>query len=148
MIKTASRRRFLLHSLAPTTLILLTGCAATLNGLPAGDGERLIERAKAYWQSMQANDRLATWKYEVASKDQSVALDAYLKRGGIVYDAVEVRGINQMEGDAAQLDLWMRYSVPLARIKRKEVVMRDRWRRIDGEWFHELPHNPLLNVTK
>lgn len=145
MIQSASRRTLLLHLCAP---VVLVGCASASGGrIPASEQQALIERVRAYWKHVAANNRMETWKYEVASQDQTLTLEAYVKRGGLVYDAVEVRAITRMEGDQADLEVWMRYSVPLARIKRKEVVMRDRWRRINGEWFHELALNPLANVT-
>lgn len=94
---------------------------------------------------MQANERLNAWKYEAASKDKSLTLEGYFKRGGIVYDSVDVRGVLRIEGDEAELDVKMRYTMPQLRLKGQEVNVRDRWRRIDGEWFHVVPHNPLFN---
>ncbi|HNM39228.1 MAG TPA: hypothetical protein PKJ29_05765 [Giesbergeria sp.] len=97
---------------------------------------------------MSANDRLEAWKYEAASKDKSLTLEGYLKRGGVTYDAVEVRGIRSMEGDNAVLDVWMRYSVPQMRIKGLEDVVQDHWRRIDGAWHHVLRQSIMFSDAK
>lgn len=148
MSQLTSRRQMMVQLFAPVALISLAGCAAGA-GVPSEYERReLAQRVKDYWAHMQANDRLKAWKYEMASQDQSLTLESYLKRGGLIYDAVEVRGIGRIEAGEAEIDVWMRYSVPLMRLKGQEVVTRDRWRKSDGEWFHVLPHNPLFNVAK
>jgi hypothetical protein len=95
-----------------------------------------LTRAKAYWGLIQKNDRVGAWAYEELSKDPNATLEAYLKRGGIAFDAVEVRGVRSIEGDRALVNVWMRYSLPLLRVKKQEAVAEDEWRRIDGVWHH------------
>ncbi|MGP1691124.1 MAG: hypothetical protein ACTS6O_01330 [Giesbergeria sp.] len=155
MAMSFSRRRWM-HLLGASALAAMaSGCATGLGGFSGishsqKDSEEaaLLQRAQDYWVYMKANDRLQAWKYEVASQDQSLTLESYLKRGGIVYEAIEVRGVGRVEGDEAELEVWMRYSVPLLRIKGTEVTMRDQWRMTGGQWFHALPHNPLANAAK
>lgn len=148
MFDRTSRRHVVMHLLAPAALALLAGCATGHAGAPS-ENERmeLAQRAKDYWAHMKANDRLSAWKYEAASKDKSITLEGYLKRGGVVYDSVDVRGILHVEADDSELDVRMRYSVPSLRIKGIEVEVRDRWRKIDGEWFHVHPRNPMFNTA-
>lgn len=140
----ATRRRMIGHLMAPAAMVLLGACATK----GAGADRELIQRAQEYWALMKANDRLGAWKYEAASKDQSLTLEGYFKRGGIVYEAVEVRGTLRLDGDDAEIDVWMRHAVPQLRIKGYEANVRDRWRLIEGGWYHVLPHNPLFNTAK
>ena len=144
MFHSTTRRRMLGHLIAPVALAALGACAT---GAVRNDRE-LIQRVQAYWALIKANDRLGAWKFEAASKDQSLTLEGYLKRGGIVYEAVEVRGVLQIDGDDAELDVWMRHTVPLLRLKGHESKVRDRWRKIEGEWYHVTPLNPLFSPAK
>jgi len=130
------RRQLLACFGAPLALAALGGCAARQSS--GADGAVLMQRAKAYWGLIRANDSVAAWAYEAASKDQSMTLEAYLKRGGVVYDAVEVRDVRSIDGNEAVIDVWMRYNIPMLRLKAQETVAQDHWRRIDGTWQHVL----------
>lgn len=138
-----SRRR-LMHLLSASVLVTLaTGCATGAGGtFDASSSKKdsgqaaLLKRAQEYWAANQKNDSVEAWKYEELSKDPAWTLEAYLKRGGIVYDAVEVREVKEIEGDRAKVTVAMRYSVPMLRLKGQEAVAQDEWRLIDGIWFH------------
>lgn len=137
MTKAVNRRRLVAVLAAPAVLGLLVGCAATGGGSASSDDQaELLKRAKAYWALIQKNDRVGAWAYEELSKDPNATLEAYLKRGGIVFDAAEVRGVKTVEGDRAVLNVWLRYSLPLLRVRKQETVAEDEWRRKDGVWHH------------
>lgn len=138
MTKPVTRRHLVVTWTAPAVLAVLVGCAAT-GGLVVSaedDQAALLTRAKAYWGLIQKNDRVGAWAYEALSKDPTATLEGYLKRGGIAFDAVEVRGVRSIDGDSAIVTVWMRYSLPLLRVKRKEAVLEDEWRRVNGAWHH------------
>lgn len=138
MTKPVTRRHLVATLAAPAVLAVLVGCATTGGAVvsPEDDRAALLARAKAYWALIQKNDRVSAWAYEEASKDPGATLEAYLKRGGITFDATEVREVRSIEGDRAVVTVWMRYSLPLLRLKKQEAAAEDEWRRIDGVWHH------------
>ncbi|KLR58471.1 hypothetical protein [Diaphorobacter sp. J5-51] len=141
------RRRLLQALVLPAAVMLtLAGCASTPS--PQADREALLQRAREYWELSRKNDTLNAWKYEAASKDQSMTLEGYVKRGGIVYDSVEVLGVRSLQGDEARVDVRMRYGVPLLRLKKMEADAQDQWRRIDGIWYHVLPRSSVFPGEK
>lgn len=138
MTKTVTRRHLVVALVAPAALLALGGCAATGGTVASGNDDQaaLLNRAQAYWALIRSNDRVGAWAYEELSKDSNATLEAYLKRGGITYEGVEIRGVRNIEGDRAVVNVWMRYSLPLLRVKKQEVTVEDEWRRIDGVWHH------------
>lgn len=138
MTRAVTRRHLGVVLAAPALLGLLWGCAGT-GGAPlsAANGQaELLKRAQTYWSLIQKNDRIGAWAYEELSKDPNATLEGYLKRGGIVFDAVEVRGVKMIEGDRAVVNIWMRYSLPLLRVRKQETTAEDEWRLKDGAWHH------------
>lgn len=142
-----SRRLFLASTVVLATSLILGGCA-TAPVSPEADRAALLQRASEYWALVQVNDNVAAWAYEEASKDPKTTIEAYLKRGGIVYDEIEVRGVRSLDGDTAMVDVWMRYSAPLIRVKGLEGVVQDEWKRIDGVWHHVLRRSLMFPSSK
>jgi hypothetical protein len=150
MSQSTARRRLILALAAPLVAVVLAGCATT-GAVPVDQGadqEALMKRAQTYWNLVRANDTVAAWAYEAASKDQSMTLEGYIKRGGIAYDTVEVKGVRSLEGDEAVLDVWMRYGIPMLRLKAQEATAQDHWRRIDGVWHHVLRRSSTIPGAK
>lgn len=140
------RRQALACLLAPALATLVSGCATSpANTAPGDDRAVLLERARAYWAAIKANDLVTTWPYEDVSLDPRWTLQAYLKRGGIQYDEVQVKGVRSLEGDTAVVDVEIRFSLPQMRLRNQVSVIPDRWRRIDGRWYHALGRNSLFD---
>lgn len=144
MAKSIKRRNLGVILLAPVVLGVLGGCAAVGAVSPEGDKAALRKRAQEYWALVKANDRVKAWNYEELSKDPNGSLEGYLKRGGVTFDEVEVRDVRSLDGDRATVDVFMRYSLPLLRIKKMEAVAQDEWRRIDGAWHHVLRRSVMF----
>lgn len=138
-----SRRRTLAFLGASAVGALVAGCATPAT--PGDDSGLLLERARAYWAATKANDQITAWPYEDASLDPRWTLQAYLKRGGIQYESVEVKGVRSLEGDTAVVDVEVRFSLPQMRLRNQVAVIGDRWRRIDGRWYHVLSRNSLFD---
>jgi len=140
MSQSSGRRRWVATVAASIAVLAMAGCATTgsVSPSPEDDKAALLKRAQTYWDLVRTRDAVAAWSYEQVSKDQSMTLEAYIKRGGITYEAVEVRSVRSLDGDEAVLDVWMRYGIPILRLKNQENVAQDQWRRIDGVWHHVL----------
>ncbi len=131
--------RPLRRTVLAAAVLLLAGCAGIPSApAPGSDADRaqLLERARAYWAAIQANDRVTAWSYEEISLDPRWTLQAYLKRGGIVFDEVEVLAVERIEGDTAVVRVRQKYSLPQIHLKGKEATLDDQWKRIDGRWYH------------
>jgi hypothetical protein len=150
MIEAINRRAWVAHAAAVLSGVALAGCATSGSAVssPGGEKELLLKRVEAYWTLVRTNDKLGAWAYEAQSKDPKGSLEGYMKRGGITYDAVEVREVRSIEGDKAVVDVFMRYSVPLIRIKAQEAVLQDEWQRIDGVWYHVLRRSVMFPSVK
>ncbi|MHC2995875.1 nuclear transport factor 2 family protein [Tepidiphilus sp. HLB4] len=131
--------RPLRRTVLAAAVLLFAGCAGIPSAPePGSDADRaqLLERARAYWAAIQANDRVTAWSYEEISLDPRWTLQAYLKRGGIVFDEVEVLAVERIEGDTAVVRVRQKYSLPQIHLKGKEATLDDQWKRIDGRWYH------------
>ena len=148
MTSTPLHRRRLLQTLALPVAAALTlaGCASGPS--PQADRDALLQRAREYWELSRKNDAINAWKYEAASQDQSMTLENYIKRGGIVYDSVEILGVRSLQGDEARVDVRMRFGVPLLRIKDQQGDVQDQWRRINGMWYHVQPRSSVFPDAK
>ncbi|MFN7856340.1 MAG: hypothetical protein ACK5OA_07130 [Acidovorax sp.] len=134
---TFERRRVLGLMAAPVALSLVAALSACAGGpSPARDRAVLLQRAQEFWKSVQDNDPVTSWKYEELSKKPGWTLQAYMKREGIVYDAVEVQDVLSLEGDKAIVNVKIKFSVPLLRMNNQEAVLKDEWVRIEGVWYH------------
>ena len=131
------RRRVLGRLAVPVVTALalgLTGCASTPS--PEKEREVLLQRAKVFWKAMLENDVAVAWAHEELSKKPGWTLQAYAKREGIVYEDVQVQDVRSLEGDRAVVDVKVIYSVPVLRMTGQELVLRDEWVRLQGQWYH------------
>lgn len=131
------RRRLLGYLAAPAVAVLAAGLVGCASGSsPASGRQALLQRATAFWKSVQDNDPVTSWNYEELSKKPGWTLQAYLKREGILYEAVQVQDVLSLDGDRAVVNVKVIYSVPLLRMNSQEVVLKDEWVRLDGVWYH------------
>lgn len=131
------RRRVIGYFAAPVVAVLTAGLVGCAGGpSPASDREVLLQRATAFWKSVQDNDPVTSWSYEELSKKPGWTLQAYLKREGILYQTVQVLEVRSLEGDKAVVDVKVTYSIPVLRMMDQEVVLKDEWVRVEGLWYH------------
>lgn len=137
------RRKTLLALGVVLPMCILPGCATL--GAPANDSAVLMERATAYWTALKANDNITAWSYEDVSKDPAWTLQAYLQRGGLVYEKADPKQVISVDGDKAVVDVAIQYSVPMARLKSQQSQAKDSWKKIDGQWYHELSRGAMFD---
>ena len=143
------RRRAMVAATMTLLIVAAAGCAnAPPSSNPAqrsdSSADGLAKRAQAYWDLIRTNDNVGAWSYEAESKDPRWSLERYLKKGGITYSTVKVLGVKSMEGDVALVDVQMKYSLPLLRVKDMEQRIEDRWKLIEGVWYHSPRTSKLL----
>jgi len=114
----------------------LTGCATIGQGERGKTEQALLQRATAYWAAVQDNDRTTAWDYEELSTNPEWTLQAYLNRSGVVYEEVQVQGVEAMENDRAKVKVTMTFSVPIARLKNVTRELRDEWVWKQEQWYH------------
>jgi len=114
----------------------LTGCATIGQGERGKTEQALLQRATAYWAAVQDNDRVTAWNYEELSTIPEWTLQAYLNRGGVVYEEVQVQGVEAMENDRAKVKVTMTFSVPIARLKNVTRELQDEWVWKQEQWYH------------
>ena len=124
----------------------LTGCAVpkVLPRSSQSDTSVLLARAKTYWTLSQANDQVATWPFEDVSLDSRWTMQSYLQRGAASYDAVDVKDTATIDGEAAEVDVDITFSLPALKIKKHKMAIKDRWRLINGQWYHVLQPDSIF----
>ncbi|MFD1710183.1 hypothetical protein FVQ98_03005 [Ottowia sp. GY511] len=151
-IKFIARRAALASALGIFS-IGLWGCASSPSGAGAAAAapakadaspEALLKRAQAYWGLVRANDNVGAWAYEAQSRAPNASLEAYLKKGGITYSSVNVTGVKSIEGDTGMVDVTMKYSLPLLRVRDRDLRTEDQWKLIEGVWYHSPPKSGLF----
>lgn len=137
-IHTPFQRRTLGVAAVMAGIILLGGCVSNAPVQVSAQAEdELAARAKAYWTAMKAKDHVTAWAYEDVSLDPDWTLQTYLKRvGGVVYQDVQVGSSRLASADEAEVQVKMRYDVPVARLKNVDTTGVDKWRKINGRWYH------------
>jgi len=120
----------------------ITGCATTGMGERGKTEAALLQRANAYWTAVKDNDRATAWNYEEVSIKPDWTLQAYLRRGGIVYEAAQVQSDATIEGNQATVNVKLEYSVPQVRAKNIHTELPDKWVWLNGQWYHA--HRPAF----
>ena len=148
-LKNALGRRAMVAVAASAVVVSLIGCASTTASPPAGpkadaSPDALLKRAQAYWDLVRANDNVGAWAYEAQSKQPNASLEAYLKKGGITYSSVNVAGVKSIEGDTGLVNVNMKYSLPLLRVRDRELRTEDQWKLIEGVLYHSPPRSGLI----
>lgn len=141
-------RRAIVAGLSSLLAASMLAACSTPGRSSAEDAGELRQRVETYWSLVKVNDKVGAWKYELASQDQSMTLEAYLKTGGVVYDAIEVRDVRQLAEKEAAAEVWMRFDLPLLRIKGQEATAQDQWRRVDGVWYHVRKRSAMFPDAK
>ena len=142
-------RRAFSAAAAGLLALAMVGCASapsTPAVMPKADPspEALMQRARAYWSLVKANDNVGAWAYEAQSKDPRWSLEAYLKKGGITYSHIKVLGVKSVQGEVGVVDVEMTYSAPLQRMKDQQIRTDDNWELIDGIWYHSYRRSGLF----
>ncbi len=130
-----TRRQLLLVLAAGVVLPALLAACATAPASPQHDAEALLARARAYWDAVRRNDLISAWQFEELSLDPRWTLQAYLKRGGLVYKEAEVLELVRLEGDEALLRVRLKYDLPQVFLRNHEQVIEDAWVRRNGQWY-------------
>ena len=134
-----SRRAFVIAPL---------GIVACGSIVPRDEEKLLLERARAYWAYILNNDLAEAWRYEEISRDPRWTLQSYLKRVQLVYDEATVRGVKLTEGDQATVEVALKYSLPMVRMRGQEALLQDAWKKIDGQWYHAEAKSVFFKQTE
>ncbi len=129
---------------------LLSGCASVQTAPEEKPRASLSERVQAYWAAVRIGDDVAAYPYEEVSTYPDMTLPTYLKgRGGVVYREINVQSTTLKGENEAEALIDMAYVVPVAGIHEPiRGQLKDRWIKIDGNWYHAKPESSLVPRTK
>lgn len=115
-------------------VVILSSCAGLKIKSPE---EKLLPRAEAFWAARVAGDLVTCYNFEEVSKTGKQPVSAYVRdHGGLVYKSAEVTGID-VNGEEASVKVKLNYIVPaLGSRNTFNMEAVDRWKLIDGEWYH------------
>ena len=113
---------------------VLSSCAGLQIKSPE---EKLLPRAEEFWAARVAGDSITCYKLEEVSKIGKQPVSAYVRsHGGLVYKSAEITETD-ISGEEAIVKVKISYIIP-AIGSRNAFYMDtvDRWKLIDGEWYH------------
>jgi len=101
-----------------------------------GEDKDLRQRAVKYWNSKLTGDMITCYQLEEPAYQKAVPISQYVKGGNVIYKDVSVKDI-QIDGDNATVTVKLHYIIPAlgSRLVFPDTV-KDRWKKIDGKWFH------------
>ncbi|RLB89725.1 MAG: hypothetical protein DRH50_13330 [Deltaproteobacteria bacterium] len=113
---------------------VLSSCAGLQTKSPE---DRLLPRAREFWAARVAGDSITCYKFEEVSKTGKQPASVYVrKHGGLIYKSAEVTGTD-INGEDATVKVKLSYIIPaLGSRNTFNTEAVDRWRLIDGEWYH------------
>ncbi|MDX1605503.1 MAG: hypothetical protein R3202_04870 [Candidatus Competibacterales bacterium] len=119
--------------LLPTLWALLLGIFGVVQAQPV-DG--LQNRVQAFWEARVAGDPITAFQYEEVSVNDTVTLQQYARsKGNIRYRTAEVLDIHLLTPDEARAEVAIEGVIPGLPDLYKGIV-KDRWVKIDGTWYH------------
>ena len=101
-----------------------------------GEDENLKQKAVKYWNSKLTGDMITCYQLEEPAYQKAVPISQYVKGGNVIYKDVSVKNI-QIDGDNATVTVKLHYIIPAlgSRLVFPDTV-KDKWRKIEGKWFH------------
>ena len=113
---------------------VLSSCAGLQTKSPE---DRLLPRAREFWAARVAGDSITCYKFEEVSKTGKQPASVYVRRhGGLIYKSAEVTGTD-INGEDATVKVKLSYIIPaLGSRSAFNMEAIDRWKLIDGEWYH------------
>ncbi len=104
----------------------------------------LVERVKARWDAKMKRDFNALYMYETPEYRKQFTAEAFGNRHGafVTWHGIEVATIRFGDNDEAVVDLVIdhTYIHPFdSNPVRAKTLLRERWAKVSGEWFHDTP---------
>ena len=113
-----------------------------------GDKEVLAKRAQKYWNSKLTGDAITCYQLEEPAYQKKVPLSVYAKPGNLVFKDVKVDQIN-ISDDNATVTVKINYIIPALGSKLVfPSTVKDKWKKIDGKWYHLHQPKDLINGHK
>lgn len=135
-----------LSGLALLSIMSSVGCATTSPETKAESRAALEKRAEAYWEAQRINDMATVYRMEIpaeSSGKQAPPVAAYSSRGkrGQQSDLVgfKIKDV-QVDGNKGMVDVEYAHAIYFfGKPHVTETKVKDRWKRVDGEWYHLPP---------
>lgn len=121
-------------------LIISSGCATKETVKSISDEETLKERATAYWSYRINREFDKTYEYEY-NPDKLLDKDKYMElmyKGTVRYKGYDSMTVEKRTDGNAELSLAMKMSMTVTGTRAFEhsMIIKDKWVREDGIWYH------------
>ena len=112
------------------------------------DRQALKKRTEKYWNSKLTGDMITCYQLEEAKFRKRVPVSVYSRTGTLMYKSVKIKDV-ETEDDNGTVTVEIKYFIPALGSKHIFTTkVKDKWRKIQGTWYHVPEENGLKGIKK
>jgi len=112
------------------------------------DKERLKQSAQKYWNAKLTGDTITCYQLEEPAFRKKMPLSIYARPGNLIFKEVKVDQI-AIDDDNATVTVKIKYIIPALGSKLVfPSTVKDKWKKVDGKWYHVYKEETLIKGKK